>query len=96
MVATIKFDGEDRLAIVFSETFSYETLAKTKKLLVDTAEVLADQNDNGENNEAIAYLLHLVNEMDGGAAQTAKMMAAYFKRNQNSNENKTVMCEMQF
>ena len=65
-------------------------------MLVDTAEVLADQNDNGENNEAIAYLLHLVNEMDGGAAQTAKMMAAYFKRNQNSNENKTVMCEMQF
>lgn len=37
MVATIKFDGEDRLAIVFSETFSYETLAKTKKMLVDTA-----------------------------------------------------------
>lgn len=98
MLATIKIDGKDHLAIVFDENFSFGTLAETKKALVELVGYLDTEEEADFLNYSKARVLGLAKEMCLTQDQTQGMMSAYFNKNTDDISvcSETKMCEITF
>ena len=81
MLATIKIDGKDHLAVVFDEKFSFGTLAETKKALVELVSYLETEEESESLCYSKARVLCLAKEMCLTQDQTHGMMSAYFNKN---------------
>lgn len=98
MLATIKIDGKDHLAIVFDEKFSFGTLAETKKALVELVGYLETEEESDSLCYSKARVLGLAKEMCLTQDQTHGMMSAYFNKDNNdvSRYAETKACEITY
>ena len=98
MLATIKIDGKDHLAVVFDEKFSYGTLAETKKALVELVGYLETEEESESLCYSKARVLCLAKEMCLTQDQTQGMMSAYFNKNTEDISvcAETKMCEITY
>ena len=97
MLASIKIDGTNRLAIVLDENCSYGALAETQKALVELVEILETEELESNISMSKSWLLSLAKSMALTQDQAYGMLSAYFNgKTDNINNRQTKTCEIMY
>ena len=97
MLASLKIDGTNRLAIVLDENYSYGAVAETQKALVELVEILETEQLESDISMSKMWVLTLAKNMGLTQDQAYGMLAAYFAdKVENVNTRQTKTCEITF
>lgn len=81
MIAKIKFDGKEHMAIVFDEVFDISTIFELKHAINSFMGTFYSQVDNVSIIQDDCYSLHrLLGEMELSESQAFSMFCSYFGR----------------
>lgn len=100
MIAKINLDGKEHLAIVLSETFSYEDVTRFRKAInsyMQTTESHLDSRGCDYTSHDDNYYLHsLMGEMEFTDEQMFDMIASYFGQDSETKYEKAKkrVCEI--
>lgn len=97
MLAKIKFDGKEHLAIVLNEYTDFDEIHAIKKAMNTCLCCAVGNEDSLLPNEILYDYISFINEMETNEKQTFEMFTSYFGDGKNSrNKVEKKDCEIYF